>query len=348
MVRPHDRLRPDRIDDPDHDIRVLAQNRQEIARRDLDHVDFAGGERLGRRRSLRDVHPLDAIDLRDLAAGEAARRLVAGNVERVLLVDDLTARDPLLLDEDEGAGADRFGDLRIGIDQPFLLAQDEERILGRRQGQQHWPKRPLQPDLEALPAGRDDRVGEQHHGLTRRNAGRPALDRGHGVLRLDRRAVAEFEPVAQLERPHQIVRADGIGIDHLRLRRQRRVEREQHVVDHVAVVAGDVRRREERVEDLEIGLWHEAQHRVSARRNGAGRERREAQAQHGQASAPNLESNSTCLSLPPKAFASFARILAPSRLGIQENCSAEPCPRHATSAAQPRGARRSTAAEAVQ
>ena len=47
---------------------------------------------------------------------------------------------------------------------------------------------------------------------------RPALERGDHVLGGDRRAVVELQPVAQRERVDELVRADLVLADHLRLR----------------------------------------------------------------------------------------------------------------------------------
>src|SRR5205823_8106784 len=79
----------------------------------------------------------------------------------------------------------------------------------------------------------------------------------------------------------------------LRLQLEVLVQREQGVEDHVAVVARDVRRGPDRIEDLEVGVGHEAQRaalllRVHVRRGGGGggerggaREERAAAERHG-------------------------------------------------------------------
>src|SRR5882757_9934010 len=63
-----------------------------------------------------------------------------------------------------------------------------------------------------------------------------------------------FEAVAQGEGPGELVRRDLPLVDHLRLDRELLVEREQRVVDEIAMVGGDQRRGPDRIDDLEIGM----------------------------------------------------------------------------------------------
>src|SRR5262249_32252939 len=64
---------------------------------------------------IRDRLPLDAVDLDDFAAGEGRWRFIARLVRRVLHVDGLIARFPLVPLEDEGARTGRVRDLGVGI-----------------------------------------------------------------------------------------------------------------------------------------------------------------------------------------------------------------------------------------
>src|SRR5262249_33079403 len=89
--------------------------------------------------------------------------------------------------------------------------------------------------------------------------GPPALDRRDAVLGGDGLPVVELEPVAKRERILHVVLAHGVLVHHLRLKLQASVESEQRVVDHVPVVARDVGRRPDRVEDLEVGMGDEAE-----------------------------------------------------------------------------------------
>ena len=71
-------------------------------------------------------HQDDPVDLDDLAAGNAARRVGAGHVIWVLVVDVLIAGPRLLLVEDERAGAEDRVDLLHRVGLGFFLAHDEQ------------------------------------------------------------------------------------------------------------------------------------------------------------------------------------------------------------------------------
>jgi len=110
--------------------------------------------------------------------------------------------------------------------------------------------------------------------LAHRIAAHPAVHRGHAVRRRDRLAVVPFEPVAQGEGPQQLVGRDFVLVDHLRLDDVVLVDSEQGVVDHVAVVARDVRRRPDRVEDGQVAVPDVAQDLRLGRRRAHGRRQR--------------------------------------------------------------------------
>jgi hypothetical protein len=69
----------------------------------------------------------------------------------------------------------------------------------------------------------------------------------------------KFEPVAQHEAVVEIVRRDLEPVDHLRVRLELRVDREQRVEDHIAVIARNIGRRPDRIEHLHIGLRDKSQ-----------------------------------------------------------------------------------------
>ena len=76
--------RAQRIGVLDLDVLVLGQQRDQVGRHHLPPVDLAGIERGGSRGRIRDVDPLDAVDLHDLAARRPGRRLLARHVVGVL------------------------------------------------------------------------------------------------------------------------------------------------------------------------------------------------------------------------------------------------------------------------
>ena len=188
----------------------------------------------------------------------------------VLDVDRLVAGLPFLLHEDERTRAGVVLDLLVGIGLGHPLGHDEGVARGLAQRRQHDAGRRLELDLEGLGIERlhlGD-LGKQH--LPQRIAHRPALKGGHDVLGRDGRAVMEFEPVAQGEGPGELVVGGRPLVDHLGLDLEVAVGREQRVVDHVAVVAHDVGRRPDRIEDLQVGVIDHAQGRLRPGRRRGG------------------------------------------------------------------------------
>ena len=72
-------------------VLVLLQDRDQVVRQLLDHVDLAGDQRVHLLLRVGHVDDLDPVDLGDLAAGQARGRLGARLVLRVLDVDVLLA-----------------------------------------------------------------------------------------------------------------------------------------------------------------------------------------------------------------------------------------------------------------
>ena len=95
----------------------------------------------------------------------------------------------------------------------------------------------------------------------RPNASRAAkpLDAGHHVLRADRLAVMEAQPVAQRQPPELAVILDRVARDHLRLHRIVRRLPIQRVEHEVAVVAGDGGGGPDRVDHRRVAFGDEAQ-----------------------------------------------------------------------------------------
>jgi len=103
-------------------------------------------------------------------------------------------------------------------------------------------------------------VGDHRgEGLAERVARHPALDRGDAIGAAHWLTIVKFEPVAQHETVIEFVRRFLGTLDHLRVRLELRVDREQRVEHHVTVIAGDVGRRPDRIEHPHIGLRDEAQ-----------------------------------------------------------------------------------------
>ena len=147
--------------------------------------------------------------------------------------------------------------------------------IGLAQRRQHQPGRLLEPDLEGLRVLGLDGGDEGHELLADGVAGGPALDRGDAVLGRHRLAVVPFQAVAQGEGVGELVGGDLGRVDHLRLDLALGVGGEQRVVDHVAVVADDEGGVPDRIDDLQVGVHDDAQHRLRLDRNGRGQQRRD-------------------------------------------------------------------------
>jgi hypothetical protein len=155
---------------------IALQDVDQIERRRLEEVDLAGLECCERGLGIGHDVPFDPLDVHDLAAGHAARRLVARHVVGVALVDHLAAGHPLVGDEAERARADRGGDLLVGIGRGVVLAHHvAERGAGLGEHVEHQAVGLVQPDLERIVAGRGDLLDPLHHVLAAAVARRPAV-----------------------------------------------------------------------------------------------------------------------------------------------------------------------------
>ena len=243
------------------DVLVLLQDRIEVVLRRFDDVDLAGLQRVHRGLLVGHRQPLDAVDLDDLAAGQARGRLGARLVLGIPDVDGLVAGLPFVGLKMKGPEPTNSLICSSAGVSAIALGHDEGIARGLGERLQHDAGRRLQHELEGLGV---DRLGLGHLGpqdLAQRIAHRPALERGQHVLGRDGLAVVELEPVAQREGPGELVGRDVPLVDHLRLDLQVVVEREQRVVDHVAVVAHDEGRGPDRIEDLEVRVHDHAQGR---------------------------------------------------------------------------------------
>ena len=177
----------------------------------LEQIDLAVQQRVHLRLRIGDPDPFDAVDLGDLAAGEARGRLVARLVARVPEVDRLVAGLPLVALEDEGTGAGRVRDLLLRIGLGDALGHHEGQDCRRSCRAIRSParsarvntRRKLLSSTAVSSLTKDSSVWPV--GIARA----PAPDRGDAVLGLDRRAVVPFEAVAQREGPGELVVRDG-------------------------------------------------------------------------------------------------------------------------------------------
>ena len=113
-------------------------------------------------------------------------------------------------------------------------------------------------------------VGERHQRLHGRLAFAAPLDRSHAILRAHRRAVVEYQAVAQRHAPGETVGVGLVAGDHLRMRDQVLVETIELIPDHVAVDEHHGGGGPHRIGIGEVGLRHVAQHARALRERRAG------------------------------------------------------------------------------
>ena len=117
----------------------------------------------------------------------------------------------------------------------------------------------LEADAERPVVGRLVAVHRGAEGAAEGVAPAPALQARGAVARAHRLAVVEAQALAQPDRPGPAVAAGVVAFRHLRLRAHGAVHAVERVEDVVAVLHGDQRGREDRVERDEVGRGHEAQ-----------------------------------------------------------------------------------------
>ena len=240
----------------------LFQDRHEVDVRILPEIDLAVDQRRHRGLRIRDPDEFDAVDAGEFRAGEERGALVAGprHIVGILQVDGLAAGHPLVLGEFEWPRTDRLLDLLLRIGQRILLAHDDrDRRAALAERLEHHAVGLVEHHAERLVVDGLLALDEREQPLADIVARRPALERGDHVLGGDRRSVMKFQPVAQRERVGELVRADLVFADHLRLRIELVVVAEQRVVDQHPVDARDGLRGPERIERAHVGMQHGAQ-----------------------------------------------------------------------------------------
>ncbi len=272
----------ERVPVEQRDALFLLEDRDQVVRRLLDDVDLARGDGIHLLLRVGHLDDLDAINLDDLAAGQARGRLGTRLVLEVLGVDVLLAGLGLGVDIDERARADLAVDLLEGVGVGHLL-RHHERNLRRRLAErvEHQAVGLLQNHLEGLGVDFLEFLHEVHELLAHRVAGAPALDGSDAVLGRHRLAVVPLEAVAQGEGPDRLVGGYVVLVDHLRFDGVVLVRRKQRVVDEVAVIARDVSRRPDRIQDRQVAVLDElddftlGQYRPRTRQNRTGSQCRE-------------------------------------------------------------------------
>ena len=252
------RLGAEQVGDLDADTGAAFQDGHEVGRRELPVIHLAllqsgvGGG------GVRQIQPLDALNVHALAAGRKAGRLVARHVGVIAAIHHLVSRTPLVRHEDERAGAGGVLNLLVRRRGRHPRRHDERHVAaGLGEGIQDKAEGLLQRQPEGLGVECVKAFGEGHEQLPLAVLAAPAPQRGDHVFGRDRLAVVPREAVTQREGVLQGVVAHLPGVHHLRLDFQVLVQREQNVVDHVSVIAGDVGGGPDGVDNLEVGVRDE-------------------------------------------------------------------------------------------
>jgi len=245
--------------------------RHEVRRDVLDEVDLARDESVRGGLRVGNVLPDEAVEMDDLAAGRFACGFRARHIVRVLLVNDLAAGHPFVLQNPERPRAGHLLDLlvRIGHRDPLRHHEGHIRVLLAERSDGQSPG--------VLERHHDGAVVRRHHGidplheeLSEHVALAPALDGRHAVLGGHRSPVMPVEAVAERDGVNEPVVAQGIAFGHLRLDVEIRIRGEQRVIDRIAVIAGDERGGPDRVDVLQIRVDRHIQLGLTRRREGEG------------------------------------------------------------------------------
>ena len=168
----------------------------------------------------------------------------------------------------------------IGLRQP--LRHDERSLHGNRVDQQR--ERPLQGDLDGPVVRHAPGIHRFRGRLAEGVAHRPAGKARRTILRAHRFTVVPLQALAQLDQIRPAIVRHRVALGHLRLRLQAGVHAEQRVPHHPAVIYGHRRGGDDRVQQCQVGLRHEAQHaRVGRLRN---REPRQCRRRNASGSGP--------------------------------------------------------------
>src|SRR6516225_1695396 len=130
-VRPKKVLRPELVQLVEMDRRVLLEKWVEVVRRLLNDVDLVGKKRVNGLLVIVDGAPFHTLNFDHLATRKAGSWLRARLVFVKFDIDDLLSRLPLILPEDERAGADKFRYLLVWIRFRHTLRHHERNNAGR-------------------------------------------------------------------------------------------------------------------------------------------------------------------------------------------------------------------------
>ncbi|MNV43987.1 hypothetical protein D3C71_1357260 [compost metagenome] len=239
------------------DVLIAFQHRQQIEGRLFQEIDFLVDQRVHRRHLIRHGHPFDLVHLHDLAPREAASRFLARDIVRVLRVDHLHPGLVLLGHKPEGTRAYGFLDrLRRRSIGDALGHHEGGDGAGLGQGAHRQVRGLGKAHDESLVIDRLDSGHHRSHHLAHFVLRRPTLDRRDAVGRCHRLAVMPLESFPQDEGIGLAIIGGFPGLQHLRLNLVVRIQGEQGVVHHVAMVPDDVAGGNDRIQRTQAGMHH--------------------------------------------------------------------------------------------
>ena len=256
---------------------VLFENRQQIERRVLHEIHFAGLQRGCRRRTIGNDANFQRVDVDALAAGQEVGGLGTRHIIGEFLQDHAIAGTVIGLAVDERTGAYDFGDALIGRRLGHALGHHEsDGADGIAERVDHQARGLFQRQHERLGIAGFERRSDREDSPAERVALSPASQRRDAIRRRDRLAVMPFQAVAQCERVDQAIRRYLPVLHHLRLDFTLGVLCEQGVEHHEAEGPRDIGRREMRIERGDFRFQHRDEIAAGiGRRNRRSRDERE-------------------------------------------------------------------------
>ena len=186
----------------DGDSGIAPQQRNQISLHLFVPIHLAGLQRAGGRRGVRDHLPLNLIEINHLATCGAVRRFLTRHVVGIPLIGNARACDEFGLDEFERPGADRLADRFERVGGGDMLGHDEGDRRAPLANELHEERQLLlQRDTDRAVVLCAPTIHELGGGLADHVARCPASQAGRAILRADRFAIVEFQPVTE---PDQI------------------------------------------------------------------------------------------------------------------------------------------------
>ena len=257
MVEPRHAEQPGRVQHVLHHIAVAAHLGLQIGGHLFPPIHLAPHHGGGGGGGVGDGVPLYPIQIHALRPGGPAwRPFRARHIALEARIGGACAGHAFGGQEAEGPRPDQIPAQRLArILAREAFGHDEaDRGGGLAQRLEQHGEGALQPEQDGAVIGRRELIRERHQHLAQRIAGGPAADGGDAIPRPHRIPIVEAQPFAQLHGDAAALILHHMEFDHLRMRLVVGVEPIQRVPHHVGVVARDIGRGDDGIEDREVGL----------------------------------------------------------------------------------------------